>query len=152
MTDKQLDIIRGKSQWTRWRFSLHQDIMARTLIFDLYELLPDDNVEAFLRDCPSPGGWSCEPGEKHEKENWFYHEPYERRQWYASCILDCWSTVNAYSPGDVLECQHREMENATMALICYLREATDYTARKTADERAAMYAECEKIRLDGPPE
>ena len=150
MEPNQYELIRQKAVWTDWKFPLKQDVKARQILFDLHDLLPDENIEAFLRDCPAPGGWSYITDEDTGEKSWYWREPFERRQWYASCTIEL-PKIRRMGEKEVIDYETAEMETAFLTLIMLVEEATDYTARKTDAELAAMYAEFEKARLAGPP-
>lgn len=146
MTEKQEKIIREKAKILEWRYPTTQDIAVSRIVFDLYNFLPDRNVVAFLRECLIPACWNCVVDD--EGKRWFFSEAEERRQCYATCVIE---NPLSFSPKVFEETQKKYIEQGLIKLINILREATDYTKHKTQKEMFEMYAEFERIREAGPP-
>lgn len=150
MTPEQFDLIQQKSKWTDWRFPLNRNVKIRQVLFDLYELLPDENVKRFLRDCPEPGKWAYSFDEDTGEKSWFWVEPFERRQWYASCEIEL-QKVKGMTDQELVDYEKSQQEMAFLNLVTYLEEATDYSGQKSDEEVAQMYQQFETKRLSGPP-
>lgn len=149
MTLDQFDKIRAKATWTEWRFPLNFDVKTRAVIIDVYTLLPDENVEAYLRDCPEPGHWSFIEPEAGEERRGFWVEPYERRQWYSECKIAL-SKTRRLGPQKALRYEKDCQETAFLSLVMCLQDVTDYLERKSDAEIAKMYEAFEKLKLAGP--
>lgn len=148
MTGSQMQTIQEKSVWTEWKYDLNHEARVRQLLFDLYELLPDENVSHFLRDCPARGRWSFVTDDDTGEKRWFWQPPFEQRQWHAVSEIDMDQNM---SEEEMLLKEKAQEEITFLSLISYLEEATDYTGRKTEAEVLAIWEDFERARLAGPP-
>ena len=151
MTSEQETKIKSAIRMTDWKYPIIQNIAVRHVLLDLSDLLPDDNIERFLRDCPQPPIWHYYFDEKEfidngDKGAWSFFAAYERKNWYSQAVV-------SPDASGVLHDEDKEIETEQAILYLYtlLIEATDYTGDKTDEERQTMREEFNKIKQDGPP-
>jgi len=72
MTPEQEDIIREKTTFSSWGRPMNKDIWVSTALFSLKFLLPDENISAYIHECPVWPYWTYfiddGPGEK----SWYF--------------------------------------------------------------------------------
>ena len=148
MTEEQEKIIREKAKLSGWKCSLTQDIIVFNVTFDLYSLLPDRNIIAFICECPTPPEWGWTTDEDTGVREYYFREADWRRQCMAHGAI---SNPGRFTPQE-LEAERTEITEECMSILLKtVQEATDYTKRKSQKEMAEMWVEFVRIRLEGPP-
>lgn len=142
---RQKDIIRQKATVSEWKQPESQDVIVRHVVFDVHELLPDANIEAFLKECPRSAQWQCLECDG-SLDDWYFSMPEEQNLWV--------STVAISKPGQIKnavleQLKYDKTESAIIALILKLEELTDYTYRKTEEEIKSMQEETQRVFAQG---
>ena len=162
MIEEQKKKIIAKVKLTGWK-SMMNGTRIQQVLLDLHSLLPDANIEAWIRDNPIPPHWYWIPsrdddddGDDKEVGYWEFAKSYLQRQWYAAALIDKEDWDDAEKNGFLNVLQHDEVEDALISLIDILDSQTPdiftYTYRKSEQELAAMANEFEQIFLNKPTE
>ena len=125
---------------------MNRDIWTSKAVFSLKFLLPDENISAYIRECPVWPYWTYfiddGPGEK----SW-YLVPHKEKDLVFSPLIITQRELQTDSFEDVEEdCR----DEAFIMIIAMISEATDYTTRKTEQEMKEMFKKFEEIKKAGP--
>ena len=148
MNEKQKQIIKKEVESSDWLQPASQDVEVYKIMFDVYKLLPDENVEAYLRDCPKEAYWSY-LGCDESGNDWYFMPPAERRLWVSIVTINRQDRIK--NIGKIEELKIIKVKQAMKMLFIKITELTDYTNRKTKEELQQMLDEAERIKQAGPP-
>lgn len=151
MNNKQKEIIiRNANTGGGWFAPANQDVEVLQIFFDISCLLPDENVESFLKDCPRPARWACLECDGSEND-WYYIPMEEQLLWAVTMTINPEERAKNNTEEQYEKLKYCKQEQGLSLLIEAIVKITDYTDRKSKDELQAMYDEAEKIRMEGPP-